>query len=336
MPLPALNFNICVDPANNDRLFGVAAIVYLVLSVFFPQSILVDGSDGFTSSMIYVLEGQANFLADTHFVTDVHTIRALVVAPFLVLHFAELDLIQNILLFLLALPFYYYFRRTELGWLVMLVPFLCFFGSVRAVLAALSLGYLWLFIFRNANSYLLYFLSCALSILSSGLVVVWVVIQCLYYRRVLLHASAKVTATCLLLVLLLPSVGHKIHFFEFLEPGGAEVESGYSDRDDVDASNVDASSGSALRGIYSMTSRATIVRATKEGDWPRVVIYIGVFFLLVAQIVYSWRCHYRIDWFFLVAIPFFFVEGLPFISFVVAIALATLTRIQETNRPGIS
>lgn len=288
-------------------------VIYLIMSVgaSFYSSVkektflsFVD-VDGFTSQVSYinlVLES-GNTLFDLEPLLWIHAIRAYIANTFVWIESVFGIGFSSFLILMLFIPTLKLFADLRRGYFVFVIPVAAVILSPRAALAMIAVAYLVVFILNGRAAFYLT-VSLVLANLSSGTVLNNLIISSILGRNHHPKSVGIYLYSIILGISLFISAGEKYEGF-------VEQRAGY----------IGTVTGAS--GIEAIISRSTIFVSFQEGDYARLIAYLGLaliaFLLLFVAIRLREYRGYAVIM--LSAIPSLLTEGLGFISLVVPILL---------------
>lgn len=249
--------------------------------------------DNQTDGFFYQIDYVSKILTgdfDVNALFFIHVARLIIVAPFYFVYLLKLPSAADAIIYLVYLsPLLV--RRG--GWRVpvqMFFIFLPVFFSYRASLGMCAMGYLYLILFKNVNSYSLFTISALLANLSSGVVLSWVCVVFFSMRHIFREYMLFIPVFLFLVVGFSMSLIHKIGYM-FKAEGVAQH-------------------GSAIE-------RSTIYVSFIHEQYSRLFIYLTIalflYFILGLRLVRNYSN--RMFLFFLAAVPGVFLEGIGLISY---------------------
>lgn len=209
------------------------------------------GEDAFFVQMSPFLDGVK--FSSLESLQYIHFFRFLVISPFIVGSYLELGAgYSAFILFLFSLPILKINKRGLFNYFKYIILLIPIFVSFRSFLVACAIAYLFIAIYHH-KSYFLLLSSLFIATLSSGVVLVWLLIFLINIRLVTGHYRLLTYGLFVMVVVVfLPSIMHKIAYSE-----------------------------SELEGFQDYFLRGTLVVSFMEGQWARFVFYMSIVVVLL-------------------------------------------------------
>lgn len=287
---------------SSNLVFCIIFLTTLTLVVSFISPISVfsmHDADGFYVQVMDIKEN----INEVHQLTIIHTIRYIIISPFLWLESIEFGNAINtfiICFFLVFLIFKHWKYLGKVSFFVSLLLVVPYFVSMRTSLLIISMFILYLFIIGAIKARLLFILGFILSILSSGAVLNYFI--ALFYmifisKRVSVNKFFLFPVLCGVLISILPSLMNKIKFF-----------------------------GGGVDGLYNMVARSNVFAAAIYGHYIKLAVYV----FLTVVILCSYRFFNRDERFMVILclLSLFFLEGLGSLALIPVVLYFSLYRIK--------
>lgn len=286
-------------------------IFYLFVSLQFSKTMFhYDPMDGFTHNVLQMNQN----LFDWYVLWPVHFLRYVTTYPFFWLEQNEYPVaLQNILMLFYMLPVLVVKTGSIFRYLRFIILALPFVLSFRTCLTITSITLLFLYIHYPIKNKYAFLVSALFANLSSGVVLSWVALVCMYVKNLEVKRSIVVISFLVLSFCLCFSLGHKFFFFSGLEAVVISEGEGIASVSSI-VPRLPVFECNSL--FCKAMARNTILISWFEGNMPRFLVYLGLFILYLAIAVYCFCRKIPSFKFFAFAIPGFFFEGIWPISFV--------------------
>ncbi|MDO6579740.1 hypothetical protein Q4491_00145 [Photobacterium sp. 2_MG-2023] len=227
-------------------------LLSVVLAFFFPLEVFPSGEDdGFFQQINAILSGKIN----PDGLGTIHYIRYLVIAPFLYFeeqfHFGK-NLNTFIILQLIQLCFFAYWKfKRIINPLLLIIILIPIFVSLRTSLLIISAFIVYFYITEQIKSKLLVLLGFFISMLSSGVILNYIVLLSIFLAKGTISRRKKVLIFSLfsiVFIAFIPSVLHKVLFFS----GG----------------------GGVIAFITNMVSRSNVFSSFLLGNYINLAFYL--------------------------------------------------------------
>lgn len=273
--------------------------VFLAINLVLRKSMFsVSNEDGF---FIDIQASKDFTFAGMEYLLElVHLIRFAIGLPFLfIFEYGLHPIFESFVLLGFMLPVVCARFAGKYYWLQVLFLYTAYALSYRTILVACSIAYLFMLLFSERQSRILFVASAILANLSSGVVMGWLLIAILNRQRFNNYAKLFWTVIVGMFLSFSFSVSHKIEFF---------YES--------------AKAGGSSDGFVEALSRNTLVVSFQYGQYARLVTYSIAFLVLAMIFIYSLftlRGGKAASLFYFCSIPGMFLEGLSVMAFLVPI-----------------
>lgn len=248
-------------------------MVYFTLSFILHRTIFTSEVDGFYYQIMAVSSGN-----DLGSLSIMHNLRLIIIYPFYLISKFNLPIsLQHLCLLIYILPLVFIKIPLHMKYFSLMLLYFSLFFSYRTILVMESLFILIMIVKYRINNKKYLFFSVFLSFLSSGTLLVWILIIYNYRKIFILNKKFLKYMNIViifLVILMIGPISHKILFF--INPVT------YGSATSVTSEAILNISIEELKILFTnIIERSMIVEAFEKNNYIRISIIVSMFFMIM-------------------------------------------------------